>query len=138
MAKRLAKQTESLSYKDGLTIEERKRYEAKLMIIGGCDPYEANFAWTKNVDIFPSVTYPDIVNYLLFTPSAYSADDLKSYKSLEAYNQFVCGWVRDTAGTVQGDHLVVTAKVGLCFKILITMILYLVVLVLIQSFCLCP
>jgi len=90
------------------------------MIIGGCDPYEANFAWAKNVDIFPLVTYPDIVNYLLFTPSAYSADDLKSYKSLEAYNQFVCGWVRDTAGTVQGDHLVVTAKVGLCFKILIT------------------
>ncbi|WAR04387.1 hypothetical protein MAR_019756 [Mya arenaria] len=46
------------------------------MIIGGCDPYEAKLAGTQNVDIFPSVTYSDIVNYLLFTPSAYSAADL--------------------------------------------------------------
>ncbi|WAR04223.1 hypothetical protein MAR_019592 [Mya arenaria] len=82
------------------------------MIIGGCDPYEAKLACTQNVDIFPSVTYSDIVNYLLFTQSTYSAADLTSYKSLGAYNKlFVCGWVRDTAGIVQGDYLVVTAKV---------------------------
>ena len=39
--------------------------------------------------------YPDIVNYLLFTPSAYTSEDMKSYKSLQAYNQVVEGWVRN-------------------------------------------
>ncbi|WAR04105.1 hypothetical protein MAR_019474 [Mya arenaria] len=79
------------------------------MIIGGCDPYERKLAWTQNVDILSLVTYPDIVNYLLFTQSAYSADDLKSYKSLEAYRQFVFGWFRYTAGIVKGGHLVGSA-----------------------------
>ncbi|KAL3885168.1 hypothetical protein ACJMK2_025263 [Sinanodonta woodiana] len=39
--------------------------------------------------LLPSVTYPDIVNYLVFSPSPYSSEDLKSYKGLDAYNQFV-------------------------------------------------
>ena len=41
------------------------------------------------------ITYPDIVAYLLFAKSAYTNEELRNYKSLEAYNQFVCGWVRD-------------------------------------------
>ena len=29
--------------------------------------------------LLPAITHPDIVYYLLFTPSPYTADDLKSY-----------------------------------------------------------
>ena len=41
--------------------------------------------WSENefsvdFDNFPSVSYPDIVNYLVFRPSPYSADDdMKAY-----------------------------------------------------------
>ena len=112
MAKCKVKSSQSISYKDGLSIEEKQRYEAKLSIVGGLYPYEEKLCWSQNVDILPSVTYPDIVNYLLFTPSPYSADDLKAYKSLEAYNQFVCGWVRDKTGIVHGEHVIVMAKVS--------------------------
>ncbi|KAL3883718.1 hypothetical protein ACJMK2_029954 [Sinanodonta woodiana] len=46
-------------------------------------------AWSEDESLLPSVTYPDIVNYLVFSPRTYSSEDLKSYKGLDAYNQFV-------------------------------------------------
>ena len=33
----------------------------------------------------PDVQYPDIYNYLISTPSVYNKEDLKAYKSLDAY-----------------------------------------------------
>ena len=44
---------------------------------------------SEDVKLLPKITYPDFVNYLVFSPSPYTSDDLKSYKGLEAYNQFV-------------------------------------------------
>ena len=32
---------------------------------------------------------------IIFSPSPSSADDMRAYKSLEAYNQVIEGWVRD-------------------------------------------
>ena len=37
--------------------------------------------------------YPDIFNYLVTTPSKYTKEDLKGYKSLEGYKLFVDGWI---------------------------------------------
>ena len=39
-------------------------------------------ASTDNIDCFPKVTYPDIVNYFLFAPSPLTKEQLKAYKSL--------------------------------------------------------
>ena len=66
-------------------------------MIGGADPYElAPSSWINdNLESLPSIAYPDIVIYLVFSPSPYTMEDIKSYKSLEAYNQMVCGWVRE-------------------------------------------
>ena len=44
---------------------------------------------------WPDLMYTDIYNYLILTPSLYTYKQLKSYKSLGAYNQFVNGWVSD-------------------------------------------
>ena len=62
---------------------------------------------STKVDDYPSVTYPDIVSYLIFSPSPYSSDDLKSYKSLDAYNQFQEGWVSDVKVKMAKDDIVV-------------------------------
>ena len=60
------------------------------------------------------VTYPDIVNYLyLCNPSPFTLDDMRAYKSLEAYNQFVCGWVKELGVVwVKDDTCVLVANVS--------------------------
>ena len=102
----------SFKYREGLDKQEQIRYEGKLKIIGGDDPYEMPAStWSDDVKMLPKVTYPDIVNYLVFSPSPYTSDDLKSYKGLDAYNQFVCGWVRDKTTRILNDKCLVKAKV---------------------------
>ena len=43
---------------------------------------------------FSSICYPDSQLSCVY-PSPFSADDMRAYKSLEAYNQVIEGWVRD-------------------------------------------
>ena len=81
-----------------------------MALIGGEDPYELVILSTDG-KLLPAITYPDIVNYPLFTPSPYTADDLKSYKGLQAYNQMCCGWVRDRQARKFGDKCLVKCKV---------------------------
>ena len=97
-------------YREGLEPSAKARYLEKLALIGGEDPYELGILSTDE-KLLPAITYPDIVNYLLFTPSPYTADDLKSYKGLQAYNQMCCGWVRDRQARKFGDKCLVKCKV---------------------------
>ena len=86
----------STDYFNKLDPPTQKRYKEKLEIIGNIDPYSApDSHFSVKIGDFPSMCYPDIVNYLEFSPSPFSADDIKAYKSLKAYNQIIEGWVRD-------------------------------------------
>ena len=79
-----------------LSTESKKRYLQKISMIDNLDPYSLkkdDFVYEK--DFFPAISYPDIVNYLLFAPSPMTLEELKCYKSLESYNQFLCGWVKE-------------------------------------------
>ena len=49
---------------------------------------------------WPDLMYPDIYNYLILTPSLYTHEQLKSYKSLDGYNQYMNGWVSDIVSTI--------------------------------------
>jgi hypothetical protein len=82
MAKKLEKlQEKALKYRDGLNYAERARYDGKLKLLDGEDPYEMlPSEFSDDVKLLPKITYPDIVNYLVFSPSPYTSDDLKSYK----------------------------------------------------------
>ena len=72
----------SASYMQGLGPPEKARYIQKLNFIGGQDPYELSpLSWTNDdPKILPSIKYPDIVNYLIFSPSPYTSEDRKAYK----------------------------------------------------------
>ena len=51
--------------------------------------------WSKNLSLFPEVTFPDICNYLLGKSDEYSTETLKSFKSLTGYRLFKDGHVVD-------------------------------------------
>ena len=66
----------ALKYREALEPDAKARYLEKLEIIGGEDPYELG-SLSSDEKLLPAITYPDIVNYLVFTPSTYTAEDLK-------------------------------------------------------------
>ena len=79
----------------------KKCYREKLQKLGGlADPYleaskrtDDQNGGTVDWHLWPDVEYPDIYNFLIQTPSLYTGDSLKAYKSLDAYNFYVSGWV---------------------------------------------
>jgi len=74
----------------------KKRYLDKLKLIGGLDPYETDKKeWKDDVDLWPCTTHVHIGMYLLITPSPYTGEQLLSYKSLDCYQNFLAGWVRE-------------------------------------------
>ena len=99
-------------YMEKLDPPTRKRYTEKIKVTGGVDPYciEGDDA-TSTEATLPDIFYPDVVNYLVFSPSPYKTEDMKSCKSLEAYNQVLEGWVTkakvychtDKVAVIQGE-----------------------------------
>ena len=67
-----------------------------------------------NPECLPPVERSDLLSYLVWTTSHYTNyinDQLKNYKSLEAYNQVVSGFVASVKGKVIAGEHVVIAKV---------------------------
>ena len=109
------KQVSFSSYYYGLEESGKSRYRDKLAILGGiADPYLSMELDQENVDWqdWPEVEYPDIFNYLINTPSPYTMKELKAYKSLEGYRQFIDGWVSNiNVSILSSDKFLVTARV---------------------------
>ena len=102
-----------VKYAESLDNVARNRYQPKLELINGEDPYETQKKdWNVDPDSLPGISYPDIVNYCVYTKSAYTFSDLKSYKSLKAYNQSICFCVSDVCSREVNGLGVVTAKVS--------------------------
>ena len=51
--------------------------------------------WSRNLSLFPEVTFPDICNYLVGKTDEYSTENLKSFKSLTGYRLFKDGHAVD-------------------------------------------
>ncbi|XP_038045001.1 uncharacterized protein LOC119725695 isoform X2 [Patiria miniata] len=100
------------TYYQALDGPAKVRYNKILQCIDDIDPYTISLrSWKEDPHSLPQISYPDIVNFLVYTPSPYTLEDLKCYKGLDAYNQFVSGWVRNVVSTVINGKHVVTAKV---------------------------
>lgn len=92
--------------------DAKKRYLDKIGIIGGLDPYETvRSEWQDDVDLWPAVTCVNIGMYLLLTPSPYTSEELKNYKSLDCYINFLSGWVREILVKTVDDNRIIIAKV---------------------------
>ena len=48
------------------------------------DPYLLKDKWSDDIASLPEITWRDVTKYLLDTPSTYTKDLIKAYKSLEA------------------------------------------------------
>nr|XP_047146120.1 uncharacterized protein LOC105849547 [Hydra vulgaris] len=80
-------ETEKFKYKKKLTLSDRSTLP---------DPYTlVEASWKDDVSLLPDIQWGDIYTYLINTPSQYTNENMKAYKSLEAYNFFVCGHVQD-------------------------------------------
>ena len=67
------------------------------------DPIEANNLpvpgdvkdWRDDVTLLPDITWNDVTFYLTETPSIFTKENVRAFKSLEAYDYFVCGHVHE-------------------------------------------
>ena len=82
------------AYFQDLQGDSRRRYAEKVTVLG-YDPYHLppDRVQLPNPGDWPNVEYPDIYNYLMATPSPYTKEQMKAYKSLEGYSFFLDGWV---------------------------------------------
>ena len=72
-----------------------------------------SFIFQTDIKLLPSITYPDIVNYLVFNPSPFTAQHMKAFKSLEADNYLSSGWMKDIHvwNVPQKPYFLIKAKV---------------------------
>ena len=81
------------SYAEGLKKEAKARYLEKILLINGIDQF-VKPAEGESFNGVPPVEDCDLVSYLVLRTSFITMDQFKARKGLEAYNQFVCGWVK--------------------------------------------
>ena len=81
-------------YRETLALEQRKSYDGNLKLIQNIDPYNVSNFFSDSMELWPEIEFPDIANCLIFSTSSYTKEQLKAYKSLDAYKYFVAGWVR--------------------------------------------
>ena len=70
----------------------KKRYSEKLTVDGReiQDPYEIlDDSWIDDVTKWPKVEFSDLYTYLIETKGHFTKENLRAYKSLEAYNYFL-------------------------------------------------
>ena len=94
-------------YISNLSEEERIQYLNKLKFSNGemlPDPFQLK-DWENDIKCLPNITWRDVTEYLIDTPSVFTKEAMKAYKSLEAYDYFVCGHVQNCFyHKISNDH----------------------------------
>ena len=100
------------SYATGLPSEAKDRYIQKISVINNVDPFMGTFPGAETVNDLPPVDISDLLTYLVLKTSFISVAQFKARKSLEAYNQFVCGWVKDVVTRKIAGKYLTTGRVS--------------------------
>ena len=101
-------------YLTSLTLSDHKKYLQKLKLSDGDqlpDPYTLK-CWINTSKHIPNITWVDISTCLLHTPSEYTKEVLKAYKSMDAYNFFFCGHVQDIFTRMHNEFCFLKSKVS--------------------------
>lgn len=98
-------------YAEGLNGKAKTRYLEKIQLVDGVDPFLLANSGRQSSNL-PTVEAPDLVSYLVLQTSFVTSQQFKAHKSLEAYNQFVSGWVKDVTGWKINNKSVVTGRVS--------------------------
>ena len=85
------------------------RYLKKISVLG-IDPFIIPCE-EFNPECLPPIEQSDLFGYLVLQTSYYTNDQFKNYRSLEAYNQVVSGFVASVGGRIIFGKYVVAAKV---------------------------
>ena len=115
---RMAKETAQKGFIPGYAstiadAECKQRYAEKLKLINGHDPYELpREEWKDNIDMWPAITYVHVCMYLILYPSPYTNDDMLNYKSLDSFQNFQNGWVREVLVKEVGERKIIIGKVS--------------------------
>ena len=83
------------SYAEKLDQEAKVRYKKKLTLINGVDPFMGTITEGEPLDGYPPVEDCDLVSYLVLRTSFLTMSQFKARKGLDAYNQFVSGWIKE-------------------------------------------
>ena len=98
------------SYGKNLESHVRERYLKKISVVG-VDP-AAIPSEQFSSECLPPIEVSDLLSYLVLeTLSYYTNKQFKAFKSLEAYNQMVSGFVASVQGKEIAGKIVVVAKV---------------------------
>ncbi|KAH7968814.1 hypothetical protein HPB52_011488 [Rhipicephalus sanguineus] len=86
----------------------RIRYKEKIELCENVDPYTLRLGTDTSADVslLPSVAHGDIVNYLVFSTSFVTLDQMKAYKALESHNYFTSGRVKSLSAKRLGEDKV--------------------------------
>ena len=103
------------SYAEKLSEEAKKRYQDKLKVISSIDPFLLQ-AGTHSGE---TSSLPRCRSYLVLQTNFITAKQYKSHKSLEAYNQFVCGWIKEVHAWREAGKFIVTGRVSCSLCMLI-------------------
>ena len=103
----------SSSYFSELQKEDKAKYKRKLILTNGQllpDPCGILKNWKSDAKLMPDVSSSDMYNYLVSLPSEYTHGNPKAYKSLEAFNFFVCNHVQDIMMKLQKNLNIAVSK----------------------------
>ncbi|KAL7287690.1 hypothetical protein TKK_0018084 [Trichogramma kaykai] len=95
-----------------LSSRMKLRYCDKVTCINSIDPYTlTNEHFLNDQSALPKVTLLDIMAYFVLTHSTYTCEQIKAYKSFEAYKYVKAGFVDDVNHVEINKYFVVLAKV---------------------------
>lgn len=97
------------NYAKSLASTVKRRYIDKISCIG-VDPLLIPDE-KLSTECLPAVESVDLVSYLVLQTSFYTKEQFKNFKSLQAYNQMVSGFITSIFGQIFADKYVAIAKV---------------------------
>lgn len=96
-------------YANRLEEKVKDRYKKKISCIG-IDPFIIPES-TLDTECLPPVESIDLVSYLVCETSHYTQDQFKAWRSLQAYNHMVSGFINSVQGIGIAEKFVVLGKV---------------------------